>query len=266
MQKTNIPYIGFSWNPIAMRCTPCSPGCAHCWHLKRADMLAKNPMIDNTPPDSLQDAYAGIVGPTLVQSRLKIPGGKPKRIGVQFMGDLFHKDVTDDQIQEIWQLCRNSHHTYLWLTKRIDRALKWANLTERTWTPNIHIGVSICTQAEADEKVPILLSIPAAVRFVSVEPMLEKVSLRRPSARGRSFRAGDWINGLSWCVAGCESGPGRRPAKIEWFRDLRDQCEMAGTPYFLKQMDVDGKIISMPKLDGKIYQEFPQTIGNMNES
>jgi len=90
MNKTTIEYLDYTWNPLAMRCTPVSEGCRDCWHIQRANMLAKNPLI----PEHIQKAYAGGL-PVLIESRLEEPlkVKKPSIIGVQFMGDLFHDDV-----------------------------------------------------------------------------------------------------------------------------------------------------------------------------
>ena len=125
------------------------------------------------------------------------------------------------------------------------------------------MGVSVEDKKTADERIPILLQIPFVKHFVSVEPALGYVDLTKFS--GITHEDEDrnkivfhyMIDDLDWVVMGCESGPKRRPANIHWFRYLRDQCVNAGVPFFLKQMEVDGKVVKMPALDGKVWDQGP---------
>jgi len=104
---------------------------------------------------------------------------------------------------------------------------------------HIYLGVTVENQKRADERIPILLQIPAAVRFISVEPMLSKIDLGIDIGHGVGDLA---IDRLNWVICGTESGQKRRPAKIEWIRDLKDQCVDAGVPFFLKQIEINGKV------------------------
>lgn len=116
MNKTDIDYLDYTCNPLAMRCTPISEGCKNCWHLPMADRLAKNPRI----PEEEQRAYAG-GPPVFIRRRLEklLKINKPSRIGMQFMGDLFHKYVHFDWQLEIWCIVRdNPNHIFIILTKR----------------------------------------------------------------------------------------------------------------------------------------------------
>jgi protein gp37 len=126
---------------------------------------------------------------------------------------------------------------------------------------NLWLGVTAENQEQADARIPHLLATPAAVRFVSVEPMLSAVDLRAHltpayvgGMGGVSFHTEP---GLDWTVCGGESGPGARPMELQWARDLRDQCMSAGVPFFLKQMAVDGKLVHMPELDGRVWEQYP---------
>jgi protein gp37 len=151
--------------------------------------------------------------------------------------------------------------------------------------PNVWLGVTAEDQQRADERIPLLLQVPAAVRFVSVEPLLDAVDLSpwlycQACGYGREAqlmhgdhrlcgagvdRPGPTV--LDWVIAGCESGPGARPAETDWFRSLRDQCQEAGVPFFLKQMMqtnyggsramAKAKLVKMPTLDGKVWDEVP---------
>jgi len=151
--------------------------------------------------------------------------------------------------------------------------------------PNVWLGVTAENQEMADERIPILLQIPAAVRFVSVEPMLGPVDLTQlridqephcehhnaltdistdtpygyikhdvpdPLGRGK----------LDWVICGYESGPKRRPAQIEWVRDLRSQCVTANIPFFLKQIEINAQMVKMPELDGKVWNQMPEVARN----
>jgi len=171
------------------------------------------------------------------------------------MGDLFHEDVEDDWIHSVLSVAISTYygyHTYILLTKRPERMMQFKRYftSRRIW-----LGVTAENQARADERIPILLQIPAAVRFVSLEPLLGPIDLKIPRASCAQ---------ISWCITGCESGPGRRPAKIEWFRDLKDQCVEAGVPFFLKQLELrpdaysyKSKIYKMPMLDGRRWDQLP---------
>lgn len=474
MNRTGIAYLDFTWNPIAMRCTPVSPACDNCWHLATANRMAKNPKIDR----EIQARYRGDMPPVMVGYRLDEPLRRktPAVIGVQFMGDLFHEDVPFKWIDEVFGVMAVADwHTFLVLTKRPERAAAWfADIEGRQpslgpfgictgraylalggvrkkhsvrfptggpWPlPSVAIGITAEDQKRADERIPVLLNIPARWRFVSCEPLLSMVQLRqylksgkgdyhekerngisqpggdrdilyrqlrqdmeasqdscrkstggtfngkeslraeasrdqlifrlpesdvhggrrkvrclcasgcldgdqpighRPRAgdqsqewrqsgqrtrelgtndskreyaacRGRSeitgkegatrnpecgseaFRAtssGDSENvagrpgntgnhdeavrcitnndqqhcelqdleafTIDAIIAGCESGQSRRPASLDWFRGVRDQCQGAGVDFFLKQAEVDGKVVEMPALDGVVHDALP---------
>jgi len=281
MNRTGIEYLTHTWNPIALRCTPVSEGCANCWHRRMADRLAGNKNFS----EEMRKAYAGEGLPVLVESRLTDPmiQKKPARIGVQFMGDLFHEDVPLDFIRHVFNVMADAqHHIFQVLTKRPERILPFL---ETRWLPfpvlpNVWLGVSVENQAAADKRITILLQIPAAVRFVSCEPLLGPVDLSpwlrpypncgnvaedgtcacslnpTPECHLASCPMTDVHQGISWVIVGSESGQRRRPAKLDWIRDLRDQCVAANIPFFLKQMEVNGKLQKMPFLDGKQWNEF----------
>ena len=288
MNKTNIEYLSHSWNPLAMKCTPISEGCKNCWHLALANRLAKNPMI----PENRQNAYAG-EEPVLIEKGLHILGlrqKKPAIIGVQFMGDLFHKTVPFDWIATIFGIMLHSYAKFLILTKRPQRMLdffKWLNskasARRQEWIDvvaeaekscgekignrgaakahgaefivsdyadkyirscgikigwpleNVYLGVTCENQQAADERIPIFLQIPAAVSFVSLEPLLGDINLKLHdySKSGCSHSVRRVF--LNWVIVGGESGPGARPMHPDWARSIRDQCQAASVPFFFKQ-------------------------------
>jgi len=278
MNKTGIEYLDYTWNPLVMRCTPVSEGCKNCWHLSRADMLRKNPVMT----DIVRKAYGGEVSPQAVPGRWDDPVKvkKPSRIGVQFMGDLFIDQPPPegswpvvDRILTVCRACRQ--HTFLLLTKRIEAACFYfdspiyaggGHRRSSFLKDHIWMGVSAENQPCADKRVLVLLEVPAFLRWVSFEPMLGPVDIKKyldiahaDDIDGLDYHDefGPWRDGINWVVAGCESGSGRRPSRVEWFRDLKDQCVAKGVPFFLKQMEIDGKVVKMPELDGQVWDQMP---------
>jgi protein gp37 len=268
MNKTGIEYMDFSWNPIVMRCQPISAGCDNCWHLRMANRLAGNPKIS----DDERAAYAGEIPPLLVEDRLEKPlrRKKPARIGVQFMGDLFHDDVPDAFIFDVLAIiAKCPQHTFQILTKRPKRmAYLWRHAKEAAY-PNLWLGVTIENQKAADERIPLLLQTPAAVRFVSCEPLLSEIDLEPYLQQWRCPNCRDWQHGSSFCdccnteqwenigkaerraislvIVGGETGLGARPMHPDWARSLRDQCQANGTKYFFKQWGAWVDSVNMPQ-------------------
>jgi len=286
MQRTSIEYLTHTWNPLAMRCTPVSPGCRNCWHLAMCKRHAANPKL----PANVRRAKAG-GPPVLLEDELDAPLRlrKPATIGVQYMGDLFHHHVRVEHFARVWRtmvMMTGRGHTFLVLSKRPHRAKELLGPNGIGFyatagpvpcpQPGIWLGVSVENQQTADERIPWLLQCPAAVRFVSYEPALGGVDFhfgeglapgddsavgRRPCDQGgrrhQHLLSELCWRGIDWVIAGCESGPRRRPAELDWFRSVRDQCVAAGVPLFLKQMEVDGKVTHMPPLDGRVWAETP---------
>ena len=227
MNRTKINYLTHTWNPIAMRCNRVSPACSGCWHLRLANRLAHNPTIKLEE----RQAYFGAANPVLRREELDALARmkKPAVIGVQFMGDLFHEWVNDSQLEQIFNAMKACPwHTFLLLTKRVDRMAEWYS---EFWhfnhgiTTNIWPGVTV----ESNDylwRVEKLLKIPASMHWISAEPMLGFVDFSK--YRGR--RLDRFL-----VTAGGETGPGARPVHPDWVRSLRDQCQAAGVPFFFKQ-------------------------------
>jgi len=263
MGKTGISYLDKVWNPVT-GCTKVSAGCAHCW------------------AEAQERRFHGGFDVTLHPDRLDPTSSrehpehwkKPVRIGVCFMGDLFHEDVPFDFIFRVFGVMYgNPDHTFMVLTKRPERMAEFARwllekrdergLSIYQWPPNVEAWTSIEDQASADERIPHLLRVVGPrVRGVSAEPMLGPVDLRWPMpfespVPGEIWKPGaiDKINGV---IVGCESGPGARPMDITWVRSLRNQCQAAGVAFYFKQAMVDGKLVTHPLLDGREWKELPK--------
>jgi protein gp37 len=263
-QNSNIEWTDATWNPIR-GCTRVSAGCQNCYAERVAirfsgkgqayDGLAK---ITNGHPQ-----WTGKVA--FVEKHLNDPlkWKEPRRIFVNSMSDLFHEKLSDEYIQKIFKvMCQAKQHVFQVLTKRPKRMLnflsRWNSMTRdfgplypHVW-PQKHVwlGVSCENQPTADERIPLLLQTPAAVRWISAEPLLGPINVRMIGAAPKypiDALTGAWavkenLDGhykqedrIHWVVAGGESGPNARPMHPDWARSLRDQCKAAGVPFFFKQ-------------------------------
>lgn len=256
MSDTKIEWATKSWNPVT-GCTPISEGCKNCYAARMAKRLAgrygypaDDPFRVTFHPDRLNEPFHW---------------RKPQKVLVCSMGDLFHENVNDNMINRVFNIMERQAiapawgertfgsqfskvgdylpHTFMVLTKRPERMRQFVNKWLGSFskagvsvdTSNIWLGVTAENQRTADERIPILLQIPAAKHFVSVEPMLEPVVIHRYAMGGLTT-----IKKLDWVIAGPETGPKARPCKSEWIRALVGQCRAAGVPFFDKK-DVLGK-------------------------
>jgi len=203
---------GETWNPVT-GCTPVSAGCANCYAKRMATRLRGRFGYPADEPFRV----------TIQHDKMEQPlrWRKPRRIFVCSMSDLFHEDVPDWVVGYVLYIARKApHHTFMVLTKRAKRLAAMGRFLHKA--PNIWWGVTAENQAAACSRVTQLMGTPAAVRFVSVEPMLGPVTLlgQRP----------DWV------ICGGETGPGARPMDLAWARDLRDQCHESSIPFFFKRV------------------------------
>ncbi len=252
MNKTDIEYLDYTWNPIAMRCTPISEGCEHCWHIKMCNRLAANPKLD----EARRSCYAG-GAPGLLYDELGAPGRlrKPSRIGVQFMGDLFHAKIPNKWVREMLFIMSGPgrRHTYLILTKRADAMETFfRRFAPDYWPlPNVWLGVTVDSNIHR-WRIDYLMKIKAAVRWVSMEPLLDGEStILGHLCLGHSgcedwglchgkdravciFNYPPYHGLLDWVTLGGETGSGARPLHPDWVREIRDECIESGTPFFFK--------------------------------
>lgn len=231
---SKIQWTEETWSPVT-GCTQISQGCKNCYakimHARLAAMGNKkysNPFsVVTCHPDTLD-----------------IPRHwrKPRTIFVCSMSDLFHEDVPDEFIERVFQVFdEEDRHTFQVLTKRPGRML--GVLSGHTPSENVWIGTSVEDQGRADQRVDVLQKTPAAVRFLSVEPLLEAVDL------------GD-LSGIHQIIVGGESGPRCRPMKADWARSIRDQCQEQGVAFFFKQWGGVRKTEDR-ELDGREWNEMP---------
>jgi len=239
---TKIEWTDETWNPIT-GCDKISPGCANCYAARMAKRLAGRHGYPPAPHE---------FDVTLHPDRLDRPlrWKKPRMIFVCSMSDFFHRAVPLEfqcRIFSVIQKC--PQHTFQILTKRADQMAMMEHACGLPVLPNLWLGVSVENQEAADERIPLLLQVPAAVRFVSLEPLLGPVDvspflpqmcaahhMRHPGGRDCVRPRDDQPTCLDWVICGGESGPGARPMQPSWARDIIRQCAEADTPCFVKQM------------------------------
>jgi protein gp37 len=271
--STKIEWADATWNPTT-GCTKVSPGCANCYIERQTPMRVAG-----------RKFVRGNIPILLHRERLNAPlrWKSPRRVFVDSMSDLFHEDVPDAFIDQIFAVMAMApQHSFLVLTKRPARMQKYFAAGARVYQsdlegrfvpvsgsfwpegeaacriiaelarhdaelrgpfprlpiwplPNVWLGVTVENQHWADERIPLLLQTPAAVRFLSCEPLLEPVQIVSPIT-GLQHRMPLTNAALDWVICGGESGPKRRPFDLEWARDLRRQCASAHIPFFMKQL------------------------------
>ena len=246
---TKIQWTDKTWSPVT-GCTKISPGCKNCYAERMSKRLAGR--FGYPPaPDNFKV--------TLHENKLKEPYKwiKSKMIFVCSMSDLFHEDVPDSFIDDVWDtMLISNQHTYQILTKRPERMKNWIekHIYDQAYWKNVWFGVSCENKEQADKRIPDLLQTPAAVRFISVEPMLEKINIS--DLIWNQMRENDYYFipslGISWVICGAESGTGARLMNPDWARDLRDQCKNAGIPFFMKQLSKKA-----PIPDDLMIREYP---------
>ncbi|MEN6521913.1 MAG: phage Gp37/Gp68 family protein [Armatimonadota bacterium] len=251
---------------LAVGCTKCSPGCENCYAAKLAATrlqhhpdykgLAESDYMGSEP---IAEGYDWTGEVRMLEYNLEkiTKMQKPRMIFLNSMGDLFHESVSIgflvDVFRTILSAGRLHGHTFQILTKRPDRMAELVPIIMNQicgyeWQmPNyIWLGVTAENQEQADKRIPLLIQTPAAVRFVSVEPMLGGINLTRIQEgkayldvlNGRWRRngkdGGSLIGKLDWVICGGETGQNARPMHPDWVRSLRDQCQDAGVPFFFK--------------------------------
>ncbi|HXR45809.1 MAG TPA: phage Gp37/Gp68 family protein [Candidatus Limnocylindrales bacterium] len=238
--NSKIEWTDATWNPVR-GCTKVSPGCVHCY------------------AETFAERFRGVLGHPfefgfdlrLVPVKLGDPirWSKPKKIFVNSMSDLFHEGVSDEYIEKVCRVMLAANwHTYQILTKRADRmaALLQGKLRKAANASHIWWGVSVENRTHGLPRIAKLRNTKPTIAFLSIEPLLEdlgKLDLR----------------GIHWVIVGGESGPGARPIKASWVRNIRAECRVHNIPFFFKQWGGVRKSETGRMLDGKTYDGFPRT-------
>lgn len=260
--KTGIEWTDSSWNPTT-GCTEVSAGCDHCYAATMARTKLREAYGKRLPVVDTQANRDDPFAVRLWPERLTQPErwSDPRRIFVNSMSDLWHVDVPDQYVREIFEvMLRVDRHTYQVLTKRPARAAKWARANADLFPggeipPHIWIGTSVEDQAAA-YRIGHLLSVPAAVRFLSMEPLIGPVDLApilHPLAVDRLLGPR-----IDWIITGGESGIGARPCEAEWVRSIRDACQQYEVAFFHKQWGGRTPKAKGRELDGRTWDEYPE--------
>jgi protein gp37 len=235
--RTSIEWTEATWNPVT-GCSKVSPGCAHCYaeRLSLRFRTTRKPWLPKHASENV----------VLHESRLAQPlrWRRPRMVFVNSMSDLFHERVPLRFVRDVFEVMAEAeHHVFQVLTKRHQRLLEVA--PKLPWPTNVWIGVSI-ENGRWVERADWLRQVPAAVRFVSAEPLLGPLDALE-------------LEGIDWLIAGGESGPRHRPVRAEWIRDLRDRCGEAGVAFFFKQWGGARATSGGRTLDGREHSDFPRS-------
>jgi protein gp37 len=232
-QLSSIEWTDATWNPVT-GCTKVSPGCKNCY----AERIAHRLHAMGQP--RYRNEFELTLQPDLLEQPLEWK--TPKLVFVNSMSDLFHRDVPDDFIGRVFEVMGKAHwHVFQVLTKRAERLAELA--AELLWSPNVWMGVSVENE-DYLWRIEHLRRVPAAVRFLSVEPLLGPI----PDLP---------LDGIDWVIVGGESGPGARAPEPDWIHAIRDRCLARGVPFFFKQWGGVHKKRHGRTLDGRTWDDMP---------
>lgn len=291
IQWLNMPgYKGETLNPIRARrregigwhCEAIATGCQNCY----AESMNGGTKLSYNRKNR-DEVIHFLHRPTLEKP---LHWRKPRMVFWMDMGDLYGDWVLDEWIDQCFAvMAATPQHVHCVLTKRLKRVAEYLRAhgerevprdTKKlaAWPlPNVWLGTSCSTQADVDRLAPILLGCPAAVRFLSLEPLLREIALRQAGcfmwhkspckAHARfnlecvqcrkEWEAPKVKSLIDWVIIGAESGPRRRPRETDWIRGLRDECVAASVPLFVKQSHENGRLVKMPEIDGKVWNQWP---------
>lgn len=239
--RSAIEWTDATWNPVT-GCTQVSPGCDNCYALTFAERFRGVP---GHPYEQGFDLR-------LWSDRLALPltWRRPRRIFVNSMSDLFHKDVPTEFIRSVFEtMVRANHHVFQVLTKRPGRLRRLVGLLP--WPENVWMGVSVETNAQA-WRARYLREVPAAVRFISAEPLLGPLDELD-------------LDGIDWLITGGESGHRHRPIDPAWVRDLRDRANAQRIAFFHKQWGGSHPKTGGRQLDGRTWDEWPTPVSGRRQ-
>ena len=232
--RSTIEWTDATWNPVR-GCTKVSPGCKHCY----AETFAER--FRGVPDHAFEQGF----DLRLVPEALSLPQSwkRSRRVFVNSMSDLFHDDVPLAYIRRVFAAMRGApQHEFQLLTKRAERMARLAPMLRPA--DNVWMGVSV-ENADYVDRIAALRKVPAAVRFLSVEPLLGPIA-RLP------------LQGIHWVIVGGESGSRARPMDPDWVRRIRDRCVEVGVPFFFKQWGGVQKSRNGRELDGRTWDEMPR--------
>lgn len=234
-KQSSIEWTHWTWNPVT-GCTKVSQGCKHCY----AERMAKRLKAMGSP--RYEDGFRVTLHHDLVD--LPRRWRSPKLVFVNSMSDLFHDDVPLEFIRAVFKTMRECpQHTFQVLTKRSKRLTEICD--ELDWPNNVWMGVSV-EDSRVMERIDHLRQVPAAIRFLSCEPLIGPLDCLD-------------LSGIHWVIVGGESGYGSRPMKADWVRSIRENCKASGVAFFFKQWGGVQKHRTGRKLDERTWDDYPKS-------
>jgi len=246
MADTSIEWTDATWNPVA-GCTIVTAGCTNCYAMRmaaRLEAMGVGKYEGLTRKSGGRAKWTGHI--TLDWNALQVPSAwkKPRRVFVNSMSDLFHEDVPEIFIEEVWKvMAATSRHTYQILTKRPERMAEILSRGHMPVLDNVWLGTSV-ENAEVLHRLDALRVVPSAIRFVSFEPLIGSVGASN-------------LDHIDWAIVGGESGPGARPMDPEWVDEIHDLCRSSGTAFFFKQWGGTNKKIAGRNYRNQTWDELP---------
>ncbi len=248
MAESSIEWTDATWNPVA-GCNVVSPGCTNCYAMRmaaRLEAMGVEKYRGLTRRSGGRIVWTGTIN--LDWTALGTPHSwkKPRRVFVNSMSDLFHEEVPETFVREVWKVMEETRrHTYQILTKRPDRMKDLLSNGSFPALSNVWLGVSV-ESVKFLSRIDSLRQTPASIRFVSFEPLLESVS-------------GADLTDIDWAIVGGESGPKARSIEPRWVDEIMDACEDYGTAFFFKQWGGVNKKRTGRKLHGRTWDNYPTT-------
>ena len=242
---SEIEWTDATWNPVA-GCSVLSPGCSNCYAMRmaaRLESMGCSKYAGTTRKSGHRYVWTGKIN--IDRSSLEIPlkWKKPRMVFVNSMSDLFHQDVPDSYIDQVWRVMKQAdRHTFQVLTKRPERLASYLKNKGRV-PSNIWLGTSVESE-EYLSRIDVLRPVSAATKFISFEPLLGEIKQAN-------------LSGISWVIVGGESGPGSRPLKEHWVLELLSASRRYDAAFFFKQWGGVNKAKTGRRLKGNLYSEYP---------
>ena len=224
MAESQIEWTDSTWNPVA-GCSIMSSGCTNCYAMqmaRRLEAMGVEKYDGLTRKSGNRTIWSGVVREDRRALDIPLRWRKPRKVFVNSMSDLFHDEVGDEFIDEVWRVMRRTpQHSYQILTKRPDRMARVLKETQSDILPNVWLGTSV-EDAQVVERIDALRRTPAAIRFISFEPLIGSV--------GEAD-----LSNIHWAIVGGESGNAARPIREEWIDEIHETCRRHKTAFFFKQ-------------------------------
>lgn len=246
MAETQIEWTDATWNPVA-GCSIVSAGCTNCYAMemaRRLEAMKIEKYTGLTRQSGRRVVWRGVVREDPASLDIPLRWKKPRKIFVNSMSDLFHEGVSDAFVSSVWDVMRRTpHHHYQILTKRPERMASFLLSRNDDVLPNVWLGTSV-ENADVVDRIAALRTVPAAIRFISFEPLIGSVGTVD-------------LGNIHWAIVGGESGRSARPIREEWIDEIYEQCQSYDTAFFFKQWGTWGKDNKRrsKKANGRIYRE-----------